>query len=620
MALFCVLMLTLTVSHAQVQPADDPSGPVRLRQPAAGPQAQGQATPYARQALGPANAPGAAGANGNPGTPGAADALPGEFELFVQSTAGSLTPIRRLGAELVTGPLDEAGADLGSLVPTDYVVAPGDEVLLTLWGSLDADLRLYVDRSGRITIPRVGAVQVAGVRHGDLPAVIERSVAKVFRNFQLSATLGQLRGVRVFVTGFVAKPGAYTVSNLSTVVGALMHAGGPSAAGSFRQIELRRGASRLATFDLYDLLLKGDRSGDLILQAGDVVHVGSVGAQAGVIGSVNKPVVVELKPGETVADALIMAGGFSAVADRSRLLIERLQDRQTKRAAELKLPSDLQATLANGDVVRAFSVTASILSSEFQNKRVRIEGEVRRPGDYLLPANGTLEDALQAAGGLTSAAYLFGTNLSRESVRSVQQENYERALRDLEASLTRNAASQRTSTADQPAAVNAGAAADARLLERLRAVRPTGRIVLTLKPDATGLPPLAVEDGDRLYIPTTPNTVGVFGSVFNGGNYLVRPDSTVEGILRLAGGPTKGADAESIFVVRVDGSVVSAAQNKGGWFSSGKSFGDFAALPGDTIFVPEEMNKTTFTQVAKEWTQILAQFGLGIAAIRSITN
>ena len=93
-------------------------------------------------------------------------------------------------------------------MPPDYLVAPGDEVVLTLWGSIDADLRLIVDRSGRISVPRVGAILVSGVRYADLPDVISRRVAQVFRNFQLSVALGQLRGVRVFVTGFVARPGA----------------------------------------------------------------------------------------------------------------------------------------------------------------------------------------------------------------------------------------------------------------------------------------------------------------------------------------------------------------------------------------------------------------------------
>jgi protein involved in polysaccharide export with SLBB domain len=196
---------------------------------------------------------------------------------------------------------------------------------------------------------------VSGVLLGDLQEVVNRRVATVFRNFQSSVGLGQLRGIRVFVTGFVVKPGAHTVSSLSTVVTALMRAGGPSAAGSFRSIELRRGAEVAGRFDLYDLLLKGDRSADRVLQAGDVVHVGPVGTQVGFIGSVNRPAVVELRPGETVTEALMMVGGFTAVADRTRLAIERLSERKMGRIAQLELPSAEREGLSNGDLLRAFS-------------------------------------------------------------------------------------------------------------------------------------------------------------------------------------------------------------------------------------------------------------------------
>ena len=603
------IALLTAVMLAAAQPmnplANETKGPLTLRQPAQG-QAPAQAQDYAVPAVASLRT--------------AETAPPGEFELFVQRAAGGATPIRRLGADLVTGDFESPGGALSPLVPADYVVAPGDEVLVTLWGSVDADLRLTVDRAGRITLPRVGTVQVAGVRHADLPSVIERRVARVFRDFQLSATVGQIRGVRIFVTGFVVKPGAYTVSNLSTVVTALMRAGGPSSAGSFRTVELRRGSAKLASFDLYDLLLKGDRSGDMILQGGDVVHVGPVGVQVGVIGSVNKPAVIELKPNETIADALNMAGGFSSVADRTRLLVERLKDRSAERAAELKLPAAALSGLTHGDVVRVLSIATSALSTQFQNKRIRVEGEVNSPGEYLLPATSTLQDALAAAGGLTSGAFVFGTELSRESVRVIQQQNYERALRDLETEVTRQSATQRSFNADQAGAIAATASANARLIERLKAIQPTGRVVLSLSPESTELPSLVVEDGDRLFIPSTPSTVGVFGSVFNPGTYLFRPGNTVDQILRIAGGPTKGADRSSAFVIRMDGSVISARQASPGWFSSSKRLGDYESLPGDTIFVPEEMNKTTFMQNAKEWTQILYQFGLGAAALRTLSN
>jgi protein involved in polysaccharide export with SLBB domain len=579
-----------------------PAGPIRLRQASAG----------ALDNVSPAQA--APRVSAPPPT-----YVAGEFERFVQQQVGADVQIRRFGWELLSADTDGATAELNPLVPADYLIAPGDEVLVTLWGSVDADLRLTVDRSGRITIPRVGTVQVAGVRHGDLPTVIEKRVAQVFRSFELSATLGQLRGIRVFVTGFVQKPGAYTVTSLSTVVAALMRAGGPSAAGSFRKVELRRGNKVLTQFDLYDLLLRGDRSADRIVQAGDVVHVGPVGTQVGFIGSVNKPAVLEMKPGEGVADALRMVGGFAAVADRSRLAVERLQDRNSGRVVQLQLPQDEKQTLGEGDVLRAFSAVTAILPTQRQAKRVTVEGEVLRPAEYVLPEGSSIRDAIKAAGGTAGAAYLHATEFSRISVQRTQQENYERALRDLETDLARAAGSQRVATTEDAATLQARSAGTARLIERLRALRPSGRIVLQMAPGATELPDLALEDGDRIYIPARPSTVGVFGSVFNAASYLHQPGRTVDDYLRLAGGPTKGADEGSVFLIRANGDVVSARQSAG-WFNQSGEIRRVPAEPGDTVFVPEEMNKTTFAQSAKEWTQILFQFGLGVGGIVSATR
>jgi protein involved in polysaccharide export with SLBB domain len=319
--------------------------------------------------------------------------VPGEFELFVQRLAGLDMKVRRLGAEIVIGVADAGGEDVSTLVPDDHVVSPGDEVLLTIWGSVDADLRLTVDRAGRIAIPRVGAVQVAGLRQAELRDVITRRVASVFRNFELSVSLGRLRGIRVFVTGQVMRPGAYHVSSLATVVTALMRAGGPSAAGTFRRIEIRRGPALLTEFDLYDLLARGDRGSDRTLQAGDVVHVGPVGPQVAVIGSVNRPAVIELRPGETIQDALRLAGGFGAVADRSRLAIERLEDRSAGRVAQIGWPESRDMLLEAGDVIRVFSAVDAVLPTQRQSKRVRVEGEVLKPGEFVLPAQSSVGDA-----------------------------------------------------------------------------------------------------------------------------------------------------------------------------------------------------------------------------------
>lgn len=591
---------------------------------------------------------------------------PSEFELYVRGLPGG-SEVRRFGFDLATGmssqgvkastnPTNNSGvagtysasatgntagpvggatsasqtdqsgsngsggwndaADYNPVVPADYLLRAGDELVVTLWGSVDADLRLQVDRSGRITIPRVGPIFVSGVRYADLPEVISRRVALVYKNFQVSVSLGQLRGVRVYVTGFVDRPGAVVVNSLSTLVQALLRTGGPSSSGSFRDIQLRRGNAPVVALDLYDLLLNGNRSADQLVQADDVIHVGPVGRQVAIIGSVNRPAIFEVRKSETVDDLLRMAGGYSTVADTTRLAIERLDERATIRVMQIDQPAAGRLALASGDVLRAFNAVESMQPLLRQNTRVQVEGEVARPGVYVLPPASSVADAVRAAGGTTPGAYFYGTELMRESVRETQQRNYERALRDFEIQLTRNSSTRRTDTAEEATAAAAAATTSSRFIDQLRTLKPTGRIVLPLTPQSNALPELVLESGDRIYIPPQPTTVGVFGSVFSAGSYLHSGNRTVGDYMRLAGGPTRGADDQSTFVVRANGSVKSSLQ-EGGYFSRGNQLAGVVADPGDTIFVPEELNKTTFLQGAKDWTLLLYQFGIGLAGIRS---
>jgi len=563
---------------------------------------------------------------------------PSEFERYVQEQAVAMQAqtrlegemptqqqlqaqrrvVRRFGASLVADDMLAADDhDPLPVVPGDYIVRPGDEINLTIWGTVDADLQLTVDRAGRISVPRVGAVRVAGLRSAELADALSVRVGQTFRNFHLTASLGQVRPIRVFVGGYVQHPGSINVNGLSSVLHAIMRAGGPSAAGSFRDIHLRRGGKEVGVFDLYDLLLKGDRATDQLVQPDDVLFVGPVGNQVAVLGSVNQPAIYELRPDETLDDVLHMAGGFSAVADRSRVTVERLADRATGRLTELPLPAHQRDALATGDVIRVFSAVAAALPQIRQNEHVRVEGEVLRPGDYILPPGSRISDALRAAGGLTDAAYPFGTEFTRESVRKVQLLNYQRALRDFETDMAKSQANQRATSAEELNAQAAAAQSNARLLERLRQVQPTGRVVLQLQPSATALPDLPLEDGDRLTVPTRGSSVGIFGSVFNSGSFVFEPGHTAQQYLSLAGGPTRSADKESIFMIRANGSVISAQQGSSFWHASNE-LTTAVIEPGDAIFVPEELNRATFIQNAKDWTQILYQFGLGLAGIKSL--
>lgn len=585
-----------------------PGGPIRLRQPT---QADG------RGGVDPANrmlvpAPTVELRQPRP-------AQPNEFELYARRVSGDEN-LRRFGHDLVARlqGMDDRLEATSAAVPPDYLVRSGDELLITLWGSVDADLQVQVDRSGRITIPRVGPVMLAGVRYADLPDTIARRVGQVFKSFQVSVSLAQIRGIRVYVTGFVNQPGPVLVGGLSTLTQALLRAGGPGAGGSFRDVQLRRGKQVVARLDLYDLLLSGDRGADLILQADDVIHVGPIGPQVAMVGSVNRPAVFETRPGETIDQVLRMAGGFSPVADPSRVTLQRLTEGD--RLVQVEVATLARTPLRNGDVMRALNAGDVLRPTGVQQKRVRIEGEVLKPGEYVLPAASTVADAIRVSGGITAAGHLYGTEFTRESVRSTQQANYDRALRDFETLLTTSSATRRTASAEEAAAQQASGAANTRLLTQLRELKPSGRIVLNVSPaasDPAELPDLALEDGDRIYVPARPVIVGVFGSVFSTGSYLHAAGRTVDDYLRLAGGPTKGADGASVFVVRGNGTVISSLQHKQSFFSRGNQIASLQVEPGDTIFVPEEMDKSTWMQQAKDWSQILYQVGLGFAGIAS---
>lgn len=534
--------------------------------------------------------------------------------------------VRRLGHDLLlrVPTLGRAGKG-GNLpaVPDDYVLGPGDELQLDIWGGVVAQLKLQVSRQGTVAIPRVGVVPVAGVKLSELPKLLRQRIGQQFKAFDLAVSVGELRQVRVFVSGFVKRPGMHVVPGLANVTEVLAAAGGLSPVGSFRQVELRRHGALVATLDLYDLMLKGQNSADVRLQSGDVVHVPAVGPQVAVIGSVNSPAILELKSGETVADLIRMSGGLAAVALTERASVVGLGRNAPVR--EINLADAARQTLKAGEVLRVQSAAELTQPSLLAGKRIRIEGEVKRPGDYVLGAGATLRDAVQAAGGLTEQAFVYAAEFNRESVRAQQNEAYDRALRELEAEYTRMAVTRKEALGPLPevdtANTNAGMTiGHVRLIERLRQVRPTGRVVLQLGPQDRELPQIALEDGDRLLVPSRPESVSVYGSVFNGGSYLFSAERTLSHYLKQAGGPTRTADEDGVFVLRADGSVVSSRARTGGSWWRSNGIEKLGALPGDTIFVPEELDRVRLSTALKDWALILSQFGLGAVALKNLSQ
>ena len=727
---------------------------------------------------------------------------PSEFQKFVEQSIGLMLPI--FGQNLFQDvPSTFAPADRVPVTP-DYALGPGDQLMIRAWGQIDLSVSPVVDRSGDIYVPQVGTLNVAGLKFGQVHDYLKTAIGRVFHNFDLSVNMGQLRSIQVLVVGHARRPGAYTISALSTLVNAVLASGGPDSRGSMRSIRLTRLDKVVAEFDLYDLLLSGDKSKDLRLHSGDVIYIPPVGPQVAVTGSVNTPAIYELKPGSTLAHALELAGGLSPVAARREATIERIED-SSRRVLQVSLDTDpaSAARLQNGDVISVLSIvprfenavtlrgnvadpirmpwrpgmkirdlipdrqalltrdywrtrnrlvppeqrpeenvllasadglaatdgasagpsglslasrldvpaqglspgmpsrttarpktneTGSIgatsagsaivknrvernplevnwsyavierrdpkdlrtslipfrldkavlegeasenlplqpgdvvtifstadlrVPQSMQTRYVRLEGEFLSPGVYSVEPGESLRKLIARAGGLTSEAYLFGSEFLRESSRQEQQQRLSDFANSFEREVASSAANLRGSVISPEEAVAASSQVGEQreLVRKLREMRATGRIVLELDPrlpGAEGLPDLALEDGDVFVVPSRPSFVNVVGSVYNGSSFLYLPDKRLGDYLRESGGATRTGDAHHTFLIRADGSVVSKS-----WWNGplAQSFEGLRLNPGDTVVVPEQINKTTFLKGLKDWSQVFAQFGLGAAAI-----
>lgn len=668
-----------------------------------------------------------------------------EFQEFVASSLGTKLPI--FGQTLFENvpstfaPLDRVQ------VPSDYVIGPDDQLLIRTWGQVDINWLAIVDRGGSIYIPQIGSLNVAGLKYAELHDYLQAQIGRIFKNFQLSVSMGQLRSIQVFVVGQIRRPGAYTISSLSSLVDALFASSGPSKRGSMRRIQLRRDGKIVTTFDLYDLIVNGDKSKDAKLMSGDVIYVPPVGPLVALAGSVNTPAIYELKEHATLGEAVGYAGGLTNTAAGEHAIVERIDDHHVRRAEEFPLNQEgLGRELHDGDVVRFLRISSKFenavtlrgniavpgrypwhdgmrvhdlipdrdflvtdeywkrqnqlavdaragdfrtnqtelkndvkrLSAEInweyaviqrfdpqtlssrllpfnlgkaiegdtgqnlvlqagdivtifsqadiqvpigqQSKFMHLEGEIHEAGVYQIQQGETLRHLVARVGGFTPQAYLYGAEFTRESTRVDQQQRLDQYVNELDKSLQRStAAASFIGDPEAAAAAKVQAEGGHALVERMRGQKATGRIVLELKPNASGvdaLPDLVLEDGDRLLVPFRPATVNVIGSVYNSNAFVFKPGKNVSDYLRLAGGTRRDGDKGREFVLRADGSTVSRQQHHA---FTGRNFSTLRLMPGDTIIVPEKIPHGAAARAAlRDWATILGQLGLAAGGIRAI--
>ena len=298
-----------------------------------------------------------------------------DFQQFVSQSLGYTLPI--YGASLFDNvPTTFAPVDRIP-VTANYVIGPGDELLIRAWGQIDLDIHARVDRNGTIFVPKVGNLNVAGLKFEQVRGFLTSQIGRIYQNFDLNVTMGDLRSIDIFVVGQARQPGRYTVSSLSTLANAIFASGGPSPTGSMRRIQLKRGSKVVTEFDLYDLLIKGDKSRDTLLQPEDVVYFPPVGPQVAVGGQVNTPAIYELKGETTLADLFSLAGGLNNTAYGGKVFVEEIQNRSSRRVEEIQLDAiGLARSVKDGDLVNVMP-----LSPKFENA-VTLRGNVASPGRY----------------------------------------------------------------------------------------------------------------------------------------------------------------------------------------------------------------------------------------------
>ncbi|WP_156426494.1 SLBB domain-containing protein [Pseudoalteromonas shioyasakiensis] len=308
--------------------------------------------------------------------------------------APKVDEVKPFGYDLFAGEPTSFMPSENAAVPDTYLIGRGDTLNINFYGKESESYEVVVDREGRISIPNLSPVQVAGLTFAEVKELIKAKVEQEVIGIKAFVSVGKLRSIRVLVLGEAYKPGSYSVSSLTTVSHALFVSGGVSDIASLRNIQVKRAGKVVANFDLYDLLINGDSSNDIILKPGDVVFIPSVGSQVAVEGLVKRPAIFELKKGETAAQLLKMAGGLKPQAYAKKAIVERFNNNNMKEVLSIDFSSNqINYTPRDGDRIRFNPV-----SFQYQNS-ISLIGAVARPGHYQWHQGKHISDVLTSVRG-----------------------------------------------------------------------------------------------------------------------------------------------------------------------------------------------------------------------------
>ncbi len=493
------------------------------------------------------------------------------------------------GANLFTGAFAREGA---TQFNPDYVIATGDQIQVRFWGAFEYDALLTVDPQGNVFVPHIGPIKILGIRNKELQSLFSVAVRKVFlANVSSYASLAAAQPVRVFVSGFVNRPGLYSGTSMDSLLHYLDQSGGIDAErGSFLNVQVKRGSYVRATVNLYDFLLNGQIP--LIqLGNGDVIFVSPKQKSVIVSGLVANAKVFEFNHNRnTVADLIEVSKPSSKTTHvrivRNTGVIKNIEYFPLYEAANIILES--------GDELE---FTADKKPGTIT---VRVEGEHKSAQEYVLPHGALLGDLI------TQIEYSVNSDfknlqLFRHSVRERQKELLLTSLERLEASVL----TARSGTTDEAQLRASEAELIMQWVTRAKDIEPSGQVVIS---QATALNELLLENGDIIKIPALNNLVLVSGEVMFPNTIAIEPNKTFEYYIENAGGYSQNADSNRVIIAHVDGSFEDIAE-KNSMFSE-----EIIIRPGDEILVLPKVDLKS-RQFAKEIMTMIYQLALGARTI-----
>lgn len=475
----------------------------------------------------------------------------------------------------------------------DYQMNIGDQIAVRMWGAVEFDQLLTVDAQGNIFLPRVGPVNVIGIRNDELQSVIQKQIRKVFkRNVNSYTSLATNQQVKVFVTGFVTNPGLYPGLNTDSILSYLDKAGGiDPKRGSYRQVKILRGDRVVHKQDLYLFILKG-QSPMHQFQDGDVVLVEQRMPMVHIVGHVQNPAQYELY--ENVKNLSYYLEFARPLDSATHIRIFQSRDGDRK-FAYYPLKEIESLTLKKGDIIELIS------EKTLKNIAVRIEGENLGKKELILNPGTKLEDIISHIE-YTKIADPKHIQLFRRSVKEAQAKRLHQSLAMLERSILSAAPSSR----EEAELRSREADMITKMIERAKALEPQGQVVLSQGDDRFQL---TLEPGDIVHIPRISDVVMVHGEVLFPNAVAFQQGLDLEDYIEKAGGFSERANDDDIIILHKDGSFSVASI---GWFGSSETIN-----PGDEIFVIPEVDTKTL-QLSKDIAQILYQIAVTTKVVLSL--